>query len=303
MRDELPHSAEYFGEQRDYWWNGAFVEFMLRRWGLTECRAMLDVGCGVGHWGRTLIPHLPEDATLTGIDLETDWVATAAARALRDGLEHRTNYVKGSALALPFEEGSFDLVTCQTLLIHIEEPREVLAEMLRVLRPGGRVLVCEPNNMANSQVVSSARFDEPIATRVSLMKFQLICERGKAVLGLGNNSVGDLVPGMFAKLGLEAIDVCLSDRATAMIPPYSSRDQIALRDQLLEWSDRGFWIWSKRETREYYTAGGGTDEEFAVLWDLAIATQRREAQTLERGDYTCGGGSVSYLVVGRKPRA
>ena len=65
-----PHSAEYFGESRDYWWRADFVAFLLERWRLRGSRQVLDVGCGVGHWGRVLMRHLPEDATLSGVDRE-----------------------------------------------------------------------------------------------------------------------------------------------------------------------------------------------------------------------------------------
>ena len=46
------HSAEYFGDSRDYWWNDDFLTLALQRWSVTEVRNLLDVGCGVGHWGR-----------------------------------------------------------------------------------------------------------------------------------------------------------------------------------------------------------------------------------------------------------
>ena len=46
------HSAEYFGDTRDYWWNADFLELMGKRLSLDRARDVLDVGCGVGHWGR-----------------------------------------------------------------------------------------------------------------------------------------------------------------------------------------------------------------------------------------------------------
>jgi cyclopropane fatty-acyl-phospholipid synthase-like methyltransferase len=43
------HSAEYFGETRDYWWNLDFLELMGRRLSLDRVQDVLDVGCGIGH--------------------------------------------------------------------------------------------------------------------------------------------------------------------------------------------------------------------------------------------------------------
>ncbi len=48
------HSAEYFGETRDHWWHDDFIEMIAKRWRLESVRSILDVGCGVGHWGRVL---------------------------------------------------------------------------------------------------------------------------------------------------------------------------------------------------------------------------------------------------------
>src|SRR4051812_44702072 len=40
------------GDWRDTWWNADFLDLMARRWGLSSALRVLDVGCGVGHWGR-----------------------------------------------------------------------------------------------------------------------------------------------------------------------------------------------------------------------------------------------------------
>ena len=46
------HSAEYFGESRDFWWNEDFLGLLLKRWDVACVRNVLDAGCGVGHWGQ-----------------------------------------------------------------------------------------------------------------------------------------------------------------------------------------------------------------------------------------------------------
>jgi ubiquinone/menaquinone biosynthesis C-methylase UbiE len=118
-------------------------------------------------------------------------------------------YVQGVAEALPFEDESFDLVSCQTLLIHVADPTVVINEMRRVVRPGGQLLLSEPNNIAGMLVADSTTARKPIPELVERIEFALICERGKATLGEGNNSVGDLLPGLLAHAGL--IDIrCMS---------------------------------------------------------------------------------------------
>jgi len=59
------NSAEYFGDTRDFWWNRDFIELMATRRRLAEVRDVLDVGCGVGHWGALLGAVLPQEARVT----------------------------------------------------------------------------------------------------------------------------------------------------------------------------------------------------------------------------------------------
>jgi hypothetical protein len=133
------------------------------------------------------------------------------------------------------------------------------------------------------------------------VRFQAICEYGKEQLGEGNNSIGDRLPGFFVELGLTGLEVCQSDLAYPMVPPYASPAQRALRDQMLDWAERHFWIWSESDTRRYFAAGGGGgEEEFGALWELAMAAVRRDADGLRHGTYHAAGGSVCYLVSAMK---
>ena len=76
MSDEA-HSAEFFGEQRDFWWNRDFLDLMAARWRLKEASSLADIGCGLGHWSRLLYSYLRPPARLAGVDREARWVAEA----------------------------------------------------------------------------------------------------------------------------------------------------------------------------------------------------------------------------------
>src|SRR5262249_4652272 len=197
------HSAEHFGDTRDHWWNLDFLELMARRLSFDRVRDVLDVGCGVGHWGRLLAQVLPATARVQGVDRDPHWVEHAAARV--SGLGGRFSYQVAVAERLPFADASFDLVTCQTVLIHAPDPGAVIDEMIRVTRPGGLLLAAEPNNIANALVFDSVNFHDPVDEVVARVRLQLICERGKAALGEGHNSIGDLLPGLFAERNLGAV--------------------------------------------------------------------------------------------------
>jgi ubiquinone/menaquinone biosynthesis C-methylase UbiE len=108
-RQERLHSADYFGPERDFWWNRDYLGLVAARLELGSVRSVLDVGCGVGHWGRALASILPLEATIVGVDRERESVARAARLAEARGLGRRLRYVQGAAEELRFKDGSFDL--------------------------------------------------------------------------------------------------------------------------------------------------------------------------------------------------
>src|SRR5262249_28625283 len=156
------HSAEYFGETRDYWWNPDFLALMGRRLALDRVHDVLDVGCGVGHWGQLLAGVLPKSARVQGVDPDPSWVEQAVARAAARGLADRFRYQVAIAEKLPFADASFDLVTCQTVLIHVPDPGAAIDEMIRVTRPGGLILAAEPNNITRALIFDSLTFHDPV---------------------------------------------------------------------------------------------------------------------------------------------
>jgi SAM-dependent methyltransferase len=301
MSTKQPHSAELFVTTRDFWWNADFMELMARRWRLEAVRSVLDVGSGLGHWGRTLLPHFRAGVTIEGIDPEPRWVALASEMAAKAGMAPRLRYSQGSANQLPFVEDTFDMVTCQTVLVHIADVRRALREMIRVLKPGGLLAVAEPNNLVFSVLLGRTRSEEGLETTLALVRLQLTCERGKVALGEGNNSVGDLLPGYFNECGLRQIAVYQSDHATPLIPPYDDPEQRANRDELVDLARREIYIWNRADAERYFRAGGGDPSAFGALWATALEVSQAVAKGLLDGSEGQAGGSAFYLLSGRKP--
>ncbi len=298
-RPDAPHSCDYFTPVRRYWWNADFLELMARRWALSAARSALDVGCGVGHWSAVLRALLPAKATLLGIDREPRSVAIARDVAAGAPGPPRHHLV-ATAEALPFPDASFDLVSCQTLLIHVRDPRAVLREMLRVLAPGGLLAVVEPNNSIVPLVAGHAGPLAPaqLAERVA---FLLTCQEGRIVIGEGDFSVGEAIPGMLAELGLAGIRVFLSDKTLPLFPPYAGDEPQALLAPLRADADPEFWLWSKADTRRYFLAGGGAASEFDRGWESLLDDHRTEKAALRAGTLQRAGGRLHYLCSGRKP--
>jgi SAM-dependent methyltransferase len=298
---QRPHSAAYFGPERDFWWNADHLALIAARRALGDVRTVLDVGSGVGHWGTLLASVLSGTATITGVEREPRWVAEATGRAERLGLAGRCSYRQGRAEALPFEDASFDLVTCQTVLIHVADAPAVIREMLRVTRPGGHVIAAEPNNLVSSIVATNLSAAASIVDLIDDVRFCLTCERGKIALGEGNDSVGDLLPGYFAEAGLVDIEAFLSDKTSMMLPPYASPQQQALRDTVVEAARSGDWGRSRSEAHRLFAAGGGDDARFDAAWERATVDARAAADAIEAGTFHGAMGCLHYLVAGRRP--
>jgi ubiquinone/menaquinone biosynthesis C-methylase UbiE len=299
-----PHSAEQFGPQRDFWWHRDFLDLMAIRWRLREATSLADIGCGPGHWSRLLYPYLRAPARLTGVDREPRWVAEAAQN-FRTVFPHvapdQFTFVAGDATKLPLPDNAFDVVTCQTVLLHLARPLDALREMLRILRPGGLLVCVEPNNLWNYLAFTSLTAAESVETIVRRFEFWLRYHRGKVAAGQGDHTLGDLLPGYFAEVGLAEIAVHQSDRAAAIFPPYDSPAQQALLEQEQTSNSSATGPWNREEVRHCVLDGGGTEEFFEREFAELLAKFSQEQSAISAGTFHAAGGGLSYLVSGRKP--
>lgn len=105
---------------------------------------VLDVACGTGILTRTVAERVGETGAAVGLDVNTGMLAVAARHAA--DIEWR----EGAAEALPFEDHSFDAVVSQFGLMFFEDQRAAVREMVRVLRPGGRLAVAVWDTLDNT---------------------------------------------------------------------------------------------------------------------------------------------------------
>ena len=105
-------------------------------WCIPPGSTLLDVACGAG---QLTVPAARAGVRATGVDIATNSLEQARARAAAEGLEVR--FDEGDAEALPYPDASFDTVTSLVGAMFAPRPERVAAELVRVCRPGGRILM------------------------------------------------------------------------------------------------------------------------------------------------------------------
>jgi SAM-dependent methyltransferase len=133
---EVEEYARIAAAEDDHWWyrnTRALMADLLVPW-LGEDQRILDAGCGPGGNGAWLADH----GRVVGVDLSPD--ALAFVRAGRP----ETTPVRGSLDRLPFASGVFDIAVAITVVNCVPDDRAAVAELARVVRRGGAVLILEP---------------------------------------------------------------------------------------------------------------------------------------------------------------
>ncbi len=118
-----------------------------RKFDLRGCKQILDVGCGAGQISRHLVKYADPGAGVTCFDLSFGMVRRARRRINHQQFKARhakgttPGFVVADLTRLPFADESFDCITCGYVLEHLPDARLGLAELSRVLAPGGRMLL------------------------------------------------------------------------------------------------------------------------------------------------------------------
>jgi SAM-dependent methyltransferase len=141
IRDDLirQHADRRFRSERDYarfeYYRSAKVIAVLDRAGVDFTGRVLDAGCGGGGMPLSLAEHAAFVVGIDPIDRFSD-AGVALARKMRLGHLH---FARADGQALPFRDGSFDLVLSHAVIEHVPDATRYLRECRRVLRSGGRV--------------------------------------------------------------------------------------------------------------------------------------------------------------------
>jgi len=106
-----------------------------------EGMKILDVGCGTGDTVLEIAAKIGRKGRVVGVDFTEEGIAKAQEKAWSLGLEEVAEFRVADAEMLPFEDGVFDAVISECVVCLTQDKHRVLAEKLRVLKPGGRLIM------------------------------------------------------------------------------------------------------------------------------------------------------------------
>jgi ubiquinone/menaquinone biosynthesis C-methylase UbiE len=202
MRDLDALTSSTLKHLREHWWNDAFTSFLEETLRPRPGKRILDVGCGTGTAEASLARMRVSQLQMVGVDLVVDRLREADAAAR--GMNSTAIYAAADACKLPFADGTFDSAFCVAVLQHIRDVARAVSELARVTRPGGRVLVVEPDNAARYWF--SSLESGMVAADLGRRFFaSLASARGE----LPASAIGPMIPGVFGAHGIEPLSVHL----------------------------------------------------------------------------------------------
>ena len=185
-------------------WTKDIRDYLFGRVNFNAGNKILDVGCGTGVINKEL-----EGKGLQqyGLDINLHHLRLATHHSAN------THYLQGDANQLPYADDSFNLVFCHFLLMWVKNPGNVLEEMVRVTKPGGKV-------MALAEPDYGGRIDHPIElTALGQLQIKSLQRQG------ANPLIGRQLLDLFNSTGLESVEAGLLGGQWSGQPSWDSWSQ------------------------------------------------------------------------------
>ncbi len=192
--DSSPHPQQFVRYLENARGNEGIQALKRQSYALLEAAAgkrLLDVGCGLGDDVRALAQIVGATGAAVGIDNSRTMIETATRNSA--GADFPGSFQQGDIHRLPFADASFDGCRAERVLIHSDDPAQALAEMARVVRPGGVVVVIEPD----LETVIIHLSDPTLARKLTAWQCNSV----------RNGRLGRQLPGLFQQSGLAAIQI------------------------------------------------------------------------------------------------
>lgn len=137
---------------------------------IDSAKLVLDLGCGTGVAARAIAQRPDFSGRVTGIDHSSHLIAAATLLAKEERVEDRVEFRAGDSHSLALRDMTFDAVVAHTLFSHLDNPPAALREIVRIVKPGGKVAVFDGDyaslTFATDDVVRGKENDEAIINSI-----------------------------------------------------------------------------------------------------------------------------------------
>jgi SAM-dependent methyltransferase len=138
-REAFSGQSKGFSSEGDTYADAEGLAWMLEELPLSPDAACLDIATGTGEFARALAPHV---ASVIGLDATDAMLEQGRSFVARAGIEN-ISFRKGVVQELPFEDETFDVVSSRYAFHHFADPKPVIAEMVRVCKTAGHVIIVD----------------------------------------------------------------------------------------------------------------------------------------------------------------
>jgi len=293
------HWFEHLDASRLFMWDEADLPRLAQLLELRPGLQVADFGCGWAYLGHLLLAMISPGGRVDGFELQEQLIERGRKRIAEAGHSGRIVLHQADITDLSeVQDDRFDLAICQTVLMHLSRPELALAEMKRVVKPGGLVAAIEPNLLAaHASSYDSCSGDDFEQLRRRLL-FETYVVEGCQRSGAGDYRIASKLPGLMSAQGLTGPRLWMNPKVYQCTPPYDA-DAKRYRDFLADAHRPEAVAAEEANWKTMFDAGGGPQD----LWD---AYQQREQQLrserrrqLSDGSYTMAGSNMLGLCTAR----
>ena len=148
-----------------------FKQLTYERMRVQPGQRILDLGCGPATDTIPLAHYVGVSGQIVGVDCDAEMIAEADQRALKAGVSAWVTHKRADAIALPFDSNYFDACRSERVFQHLHDPTKALSEIVRVTKPGGWIVVLDPDwgslSMDASDVESERRLARVLAEHLA----------------------------------------------------------------------------------------------------------------------------------------
>jgi len=202
-------------------------EFRNLEWyGLKNGMSVLEVGSGPGYITEQLLNSLPHSA-ITSLEIDRSLQAEAKER-LKDVPTERLQFVESSIYEMELPDHSFDFVVARLIFLHLNNPAEAAQEILRVLKPGGRLAIID----VDDGIFGAVNPDVPALHTVLMKISDYVSQHG------GNRLIGRSLPRLLSENGYVDVDIDAVLQHSDVLGIEGFKHQFNL-DRFIHFADKG----------------------------------------------------------------